>query len=282
MRQEPRGVFTLSEAAALGWTRHSIGRAVRSGRWQRIARGVYIIGPGEVTPWLRALGLATSTGGTASHVTAARVHQLWSIDPGDWVTVPAGVHRRGRPGLRIHREDLPATDVQLLGALPITTVQRTILDLARRASELQAVAALDCALARRLLMPRELPALCGSARGRARRLLDAGDGRSESPLESAWRLALVQAGLRLTPQLPVVAKGRRFRIDLADEAAQVGLECDGRDVHAAPDALYADRWRANELVAAGWVIVRATWWDYHNRRAQVISHVREALSARGG
>jgi len=61
----------------------------------------------------------------------------------------------------------------------------------------------------------------------------------------------------------------------------VGLECDGRDVHAAPDALYVDRWRANELVAAGWVIVRATWWDYYNRRAQVISYVRAAVAARG-
>lgn len=108
----PSGVFTLTDAIALGWSTSAVARNVQAGRWQRLQRGVYLAGPGLATPWQLARAIQLSTGGVPSHVTAARVYGMWSIDRGEWVTVPTTAHRAPRAGLRVHRNDLPPDAVQ--------------------------------------------------------------------------------------------------------------------------------------------------------------------------
>jgi very-short-patch-repair endonuclease len=41
--------------------------------------------------------------------------------------------------------------------------------------------------------------------------------------------------------------------------------------------LYRDRCRQNQLLLAGWTVLRFTWYDVLHRPAWVVAQVREAL-----
>lgn len=140
--------------------------------------------------------------------------------------------------------------------------------LAARLPRIEAVWVLDDAL-RRGVVTRAAVASRASRRGRSEvlaRLADA-DGQSLSIVETAGRLALVDAGLpRPDP---------RYRV------------CDGVHVDAAyPDRrlclVYGggdppERWE--QVVALRWRVLRFDWWDVTYRRAAFVRQVREALIA---
>lgn len=221
--------------------------------------------------------MVLATGGVASHLTAARAFGLPGIDVGEWATVPTRVRRARRAGLRLVREDLAAAELGTLGGVPMTSPEKTVVDLCRRASRLQAVCALEQAVRMGLVQPCQLERLARHPVVGVRRRVALADARSESPLETAVRLVLADAGIATTPQVVVRdLRGRSIaRLDLLVEGSRVAVECDGKAVHSQPEALYRDRERANEL-AAQFTIVRFTWADLH-REAHIVGTVRAAL-----
>jgi hypothetical protein len=106
------------------------------------------------------------------------------------------------------------------------------------------------------------------------------DGRAESPLETRMRLALTDAGFAPEDlQHPVRVDGRPFaRLDLAWPSRGVCLEADGGRVHSQPEALFQDRHRQNLLMARGWTVLRATWWDLPENGGDVVKTVAGALA----
>ncbi|HEX4016116.1 MAG TPA: DUF559 domain-containing protein [Frankiaceae bacterium] len=124
--------------------------------------------------------------------------------------------------------------------------------------------------------------------GRPRRLRAAmamADARSESTFETLLRLLLVRAGLAPDAlQLELFGvDGRVYaRLDMAWASVKVAVEADGRAYHDAPQALYRDRHRANDLALAGWTILRFTWADLLRRPQWVVSQVRRALNPEAG
>ncbi|HSV65186.1 MAG TPA: DUF559 domain-containing protein [Mycobacteriales bacterium] len=116
---------------------------------------------------------------------------------------------------------------------------------------------------------------------RARAWCDLVDPRSESPLETAIRLVLLDAGLPAPePQVSIVdRRGREiYRIDLGYRERRLGIEADGRTVHELPQAVFRDRSRQNALVQRGWVLLRFTWYDAVQRPAYVVRTVSQALA----
>jgi very-short-patch-repair endonuclease len=71
--------------------------------------------------------------------------------------------------------------------------------------------------------------------------------------------------------------GGRAYLDLGYRRQQVGIELDGRDVHAMPRALYNDRVRQNALTSLGWTILRFTWTDVTRGRDSFVATVAAAL-----
>jgi very-short-patch-repair endonuclease len=61
---------------------------------------------------------------------------------------------------------------------------------------------------------------------------------------------------------------------------KVALEGDGFGVHRLKDAFESDRTRQNELVLAGWLVLRFTWQMICKRPWQVADAVRRALALR--
>lgn len=287
---EQHGLLTCRDVLQVGVPPATLTSWIRRGRLRPLHRGVYAPEGVAVTPELTARAATLATGhadAAASHQTAARVHGIGVliVDGAAHVTVPTGVHRPSRPELFVHRSDLAADEVTVRGTLRVTSVPRTLHDLLRGADRLGAVWACEAALRRDLLAERELDALVSRSAGRSygarmRRRRALVDVRSESPLETAIRLVLHDAGLPPpVSQHPLRTEDGHLlaRLDLAWPDARMGLEADGKEPHGKPRPVYTDRWRTNALV--GWQLVRFTWYDVLRRPAYVVATVRAHLAA---
>ena len=104
------------------------------------------------------------------------------------------------------------------------------------------------------------------------------DGRAESPLESAARMACLDGGIPPdTLQLVVRDPAGRHlgRIDLAwrlPDGTWLLVEIDGAEVHSMPDAVFRDRGRQNDLMSGGDArLLRFTARDIPTRLAATLS-----------
>jgi hypothetical protein len=188
----------------------------------------------------------------------------------------------------LYRASLPARDVTVVDDIPVTSIARTLVDVARHRPVTAAVAAIDAALHGRLVTMGELDDVMLRCWNwprirRAQRALRLVDARSESPLESVSRLVL--SWLRLpTPDLqPVVLdeSGRAVgRLDFYwDEFGVLG-EADGRSKYDARAVLTAEKERQEALEDLGLIAVR--WgWEYATRRPQALKRRVENGFRRG-
>ena len=229
------------------------------------------------------------TGGIASHQDAAR---LWGIElalpgAGRHTTVPRSWSRRSRAGVTAHRADVSAVDVQSRAGIPVTSPIRTLFDLCRALCLPEAVVAVDSALRRGLVSAEELVGALaalppGRGRPRVRAVLALVDPASGSVLESLCRVLLVQAGLA-PPVTQLEVRGARGalvgRVDFAWPDALLVVEVDGFAFHADRERYRTDRRRANELVLAGWRVLRFSWEDVVAAPDRVVATVRSALAA---
>jgi hypothetical protein len=111
-----------------------IRRWLADGRLRAVHRGVYAVGH-DAPSWhgdYMAAVLACGPGAVVSHRAAARLLGLLRrvAAPRPEVTVPSTAERR-RPGITVHRvARLDRHDVAVFDGIPVTTVPRTLLDLA--------------------------------------------------------------------------------------------------------------------------------------------------------
>jgi very-short-patch-repair endonuclease len=77
-----------------------------------------------------------------------------------------------------------------------------------------------------------------------------------------------------------VHDGGRFvaEVDLAYPRLKIAIECDG-SVHLLPEVRERDLARQNDLVLAGWAVLRFTWDRVHGRPTSVVSEVRDAVDS---
>jgi len=110
--------------------------------------------------------LQTGPGSVISHGSALALYELSDALPvAVHVTVPRSASRR-RSGMRLHTQRLAPTDVTRRGGLAVTTVPRTLADVAAAGLAEEFVAqAVQQALARGLALPEEI-----LAAGRIRRV----------------------------------------------------------------------------------------------------------------
>lgn len=272
------GVWTRQQALDAGVSPARLRWLLETGTWQRLLPGAYTDG-GTTTDAAQRAWAAVLTSGpdaVAAGRTAARLHGLPLVDDDDPASGRSELvlgdvispHRlRGRAGVAPHRSALAAGDRTTVSRCPVTSVSRTLLDLAGLLRPDAMVAALDAALATGLVDTADLEARAVGRSRALRQALEAADGRAESPLESLGRLVVLPVVPTLVPQLPVFDQQGRVvaRLDLGDRDARLAVEFDGRSVHSAPSAVAADRRREERLRARGWIVVRATWWDVRCR-----------------
>ncbi|GAA4714041.1 hypothetical protein Prum_040650 [Phytohabitans rumicis] len=267
----------MAQAREAGLTAHDVDRLCRAGRWQRLARGAYLVDPQAVAPRrarIRAAVASAGAGAVAALGTAAELHGIAGLRQSQAIHVTvagsaAKPHRRTDPALVIHQLAVLPEEVCAVGGIPTTTPVRTAADLILRVDRYVAVSVLDSALNRELIQPEELAAIPALIRGRrgavaARVHLTEADGRAQSPLETRVRLRCVDGRVRPDALQHAVCDEDGYILGVGDLAwlrARIIGEADGKAPHSLPDAVFQDRRRQNRLANAGWLILRFTWQD---------------------
>jgi hypothetical protein len=194
---------------ALGLGDADLRRLVRRGHLHH-HHGHYIDGRLDKQVASIACAQAAYPGSVVSHFSAARLAGLdsWtdrgrlSAPPIDatWLTrPPTATRNQRRPDIVVRRAGLAPDDVTAFGRLPVTTVPRTVVDLARELPFREALVTVDHAL-RTGTPPADLLAMTDRLDHwpgivQARSTIAFGDPRSESVLESISRAAFWAAGL---------------------------------------------------------------------------------------
>ncbi|MEO6714819.1 MAG: hypothetical protein ABIM89_15525 [Mycobacteriales bacterium] len=244
----------------------------------------------------RAAG-ACGEGAVVGREAAARLHGLAGGAAGASVVilVPPTSRRRRIAGVDVYRSPVPDSDRVALDGLQLTNPLRTVVDCARFSDRLTAVCLLESAARQGVVSLDEVAArLLEMTRAphvrRAREALRLVDVRSESPLETAVRLPLLDAGLPYPElQLPFRCGGISGRVDIAYPIELLGgrrggryvglaIEADGREWHVGDEVFHHDRRRQTALEEAGWLVRRFT--DRHARRspAYVVETTRRAIA----
>ena len=116
---------------------------------------------------------------------------------------------------------------------------------------------------------------------RAAELIMIGDRPADSVLEFRFHIG---PGRGLPPyryQHEVRIGSKAYRIDFAYPEVQLAIEVDGYEKRASAEALTYDNERANQLVLAGWTVMRFTWAHVLNDPARVASHIKLKLGQLG-
>lgn len=283
----PDGPVTREQARAAGLTEADIRRALARGTWTTLRRGVYVEAgllarvrddPArrhalEVSGLLCTLDCAAVAAGTS----AARIWGLETLTrPTEIVVVTADSRAKGdrREGYVIRTATLPAHHCRTRHGVPLTSTERTVVDLARAGSLTEGVVVADSAQRLGLVSVDQLRQVLGDytrwpGAGRAHRAVELSDPRSESVLESVSRVAIHEQGLP-APRLQISLgddRGYCGRVDfLWDEFRVIG-EADGLGKYepsagrATRDIVRAEKRREELLADLGFEVVRWGWED---------------------
>ncbi|MGA8257858.1 MAG: DUF559 domain-containing protein [Nocardioides sp.] len=239
--------------------RADIETAVARGEVVRDARGVYALPAAD-----EGVRAAARLHGAVSHTSAALLHG-WPVQfvPGvPHVTVSRG-RKLGTRGdlVHVHRAELAEMEVRD----GVTTPERTLLDCLRTLPFAEALAVADSALREsgcHQLLERVADGVRGPGAPQVRRVASLADGLAANPFESALRsVCLDVPGLSVRPQVPIRCGQFSARPDLVDQRLWLVLEADSFTWHGSRSALASDARRYNQLVAAGWLVLRFTYED---------------------
>jgi hypothetical protein len=167
------GLITYAQLRSLGMTRGMLRLRVEDGRLRLVRRGVYAIG-GAPPSWQQtvlAAVLAAGPDAVASHVTAGRLWGLKHCDPlpgSSRIHVTAPVRVR-IDGTTTHCRDLGRDQRRTRLGVPVTSPERTLLDLAGTLTGTELGQCVDDALRRGLVRLGRLRLAVAAAAGPGRR-----------------------------------------------------------------------------------------------------------------
>jgi hypothetical protein len=180
--------------------------------------------------------------------------------------------------------------VVLLEGIPTTDIDRTLLDLGRRLGDLRLLRAIEWARREdRTDWSSLVKTLAAHARRgrpgirRLRRIILANAEReeiSDSDFELLVLALLAEAGVP-TPELHhKVCEGDRFiaEVDLGYPALRIAIELDG-SVHLQPEVREKDLVKQNDLILAGWIVLRFTYGRFRRHPEHVVTEIRAAIAA---
>jgi hypothetical protein len=261
---------------ALGFSGSAIHRLVLAGRLHPIHRGVYAVGHAALSSNGRFMAAALAGGPDAliSHRSAAALHALLS-DSRAVIDVVAATHRRGQKGIVLHRgRSLEGSTVD---GIPVTTVARTLLDIAPQIPRRKLVYALEKAERLRVLDFTEFGRHHGH-RGhkplrQAMREIDPEAQFAHDGLERRFIAFCKRHGLQ-PPAMNAVVEG--LTVDALWAKQKLIVELDSWEHHKDRRAFEEDRRRGALLARTGFQVLRVT----DRQLTEELAHTIEALLSR--
>lgn len=289
LAERQHGVVARRQLPALGVTRSMVETRLAAGSLMPLHRGVFAVGHRRLRTeghWLAAV-LAVGPGASLSHREAAALHGL---RPSNRTRIDITTTRRGRaaqPGITIHRTTvLDAQDLTVVNAIPVTTVARTLVDLAQVVPRDHLAKALREAEYLRVADVHEIEDALhrtrtrhGKGHANLRAVLEEHRRRgiqlTRSVLEDRF-LALLDAA-----QLPRPLTNAHVHGDEVDAfwpARRLVVELDGYARHSDRHAFQRDRDKGNALTAAGLTVLRFTHDDVVRRPDHTVCRLRTFLA----
>jgi very-short-patch-repair endonuclease len=276
------GVVSSAQLLAAGLGQGAIEHRVRRGRLHRIYRGVYAVGHRRLTPrgrlWAAVLACGGPEAAVPSHRTAAAV---WDLLPSPaQFEITTRRESRPRPGIRVHRSrTLTAADITTHDGLPVTTVARTLLDLAATLNPHRLERVVHRAEHLRLLDMDQLPTRTPSPLRAALHTLATGDPQlTRSGLEERFLTLVLEAQL---PRPEVNARVGGHEVDFLWRGHRLVVETDGAATHLTRAAFEEDRRRDAVLQVQGYRVLRFTWRQVVEQPRATIATVTRLLAADG-
>lgn len=283
MVRAQHGVVSRRQLIELGLSGQAIQHRISRGRLHRVGRGVYTVGRPELSQrgrWMAAvLGCgprAVLSYGSASALWGIGRERLRSIE----VSIPVSSVRR-RTGVEVYRRpNLQPSDIAVCDGIPVTSVVRTLIDVAIDLDRAGLERAVNEADRLDLVDPEtlfdELEARSGlRGIGPLRALLgDLTFRLTDSELERRFLPLAIEAGL---PPPLTRQQVNGFRVDFYWPDLGLVVETDGLRYHRTPAQQARDRLRDQTHAAAGLTPLRFT----HSQVRFEPVRVRETLNAVG-
>ena len=266
------GLVTTWQLAELGFSKRQLRALVAQGQLVPVRRGVFRlcgVPPSWHTSALAAV-LAAGGGAVLSHRSAA---VLWGLLERSESTGPIEITKQRHSrltGVVTHVHRIAAVEITTYRGIPVTTPERTLLDLAESIEDERELGRLcDEALRRRITTVGRLHAAAQRHAGPGRRRLapiravladrvqgyDPGANEWEQRMDRMWdRLGLPAA----ERQFRIRAGRRTYRVDRAIVGLRIAVEWNGFDPHGYRSSMDRDSDRRAELAAAGWHVLEFT------------------------
>lgn len=131
------GYFTAAQARGWGINPNTLVMMAKRNTLERLSHGVYRLVLFPASPldqYVEATFWPGGTRGVISHQSALVLYGVSDVSPARiHLCVPRAfrTHRRPPKHLQLHRADVPPAEVELVEGIPVTTLERAILDCAR-------------------------------------------------------------------------------------------------------------------------------------------------------
>jgi very-short-patch-repair endonuclease len=262
------GVVSLAQLRMAGLSDDAVQRRERGGRLHRLHRGVYAVGHTVLCAEGRRLAavLACGAGAVLSHRSAA-AHWGLLATSATQIDVTAARTRAGDARIRLHHSrSLIARDTTSHQGIPITSVARTLLDLAATVKPERLERAVAQAEHLELYDHRAITELLARANGhRGHRALTEAIAEDPKLTASDWEIRLLQLVRAAALPEPLVNQPLdapdygECRPDFLWPSHNLIVETDGWESHRTRGAFERDRAKDAALTAAGYRVVRFTW-----------------------
>lgn len=265
-----KGVVTRAELLRAGVTGNEIGHRLRTGALIPEHPGVYRVGHAAPSVEARYLAAVRACGDGAllSGRAAAFLYGLIKGRP-PRPEVTARTKRRVKGvATRRSRAGIHPDDAATCRRIPVTSVARTLVDIAARLQVDDLARACHEAGVRYRTTPRDVEAVLArrptsSGAGKLRRVMRGDVHVALSKLERLFLALVREAGVPL-PKANKPAGGRR--VDCRWPEYRLTVELDSYRYHGSRHAWEQDRRREREARARGDEFRRYTWWDVEHPR----------------
>jgi very-short-patch-repair endonuclease len=254
------GMVARWQLVAAGLDGDAIAYRVRAGRLHPRHRGVYAVGHVPVSPLATAMAAVLACGEDAvlSHRSAAA---LWRILP-RWPHPVEVTARAGRTlrGIHVHRSrTLTRDDVTRHHGIPVTTPERTLLDVTETLPDRELARAENEAYVQKLTTPPALAVFLTRNPGRPTSRLTHERSATAAPTRSHLEDDFLRFLRR--HRLPIPELNQRiagYEVDAVWRDRRLIVELDGYAYHATPQAFERDRERDATFLTAGFSTLRIT------------------------
>jgi very-short-patch-repair endonuclease len=277
------GVVTWEQVRGAGLTRQGVRRRVESGWLVRLYDGVYAVGHTALTDRSHLIAAVYACGpeALAGYRSAGAMWGVLRWPQRIEVTAPRG--RKAKNGITVHRSRLiHPEDCALIDNIPVTSLARTLVDLADVLPEKRLAEAVHEAEVKRLFDLRQIQRVLDRLPGRKgrhklTRVLAAYGDIQPFTRSRGERLVLAMCKDHGLPRPQTNTWVDIHEVDFHWPEANLVLEFDGGAVHRTTRAFYEDRKRDRALAAKGIHVVRATDRD---EPSELATELKAILSVR--